>query len=339
MQSGGLRLTSLPAAQRQLFNQIELDHVYGDALLAADRCADCLHSLERATLRRVRRGESSQALSLSWPTTQNKSREERLDLGTVRHGDGSVAPGRGVASPFGENSSVPLPQGVPGSDHPLRTSQGSITVSQLLSAIQGSAGIHLVTTRYFGERQILAFGAIGSAGEWSAALTLLFGWELRHEKADHYFFGRPLVTTAHSGSELHYKIRTALPPALQLAWGRESQSSRGGRAKLRNEKIDAACKRKSGVEWTEVPLQQLDESALRLVAAQVVDELLRGPCNMYVSTPDPPGWISHPDDGWLRLTGPIDGHNHPLLSLSVSQASGRHDQIGWFVGTNSLQRR
>ena len=213
---------------------------------------------------------------------------------------------------------------------------GETSLTALIKAVNAATGNEIRIPAYAGGRRLLVYGSQAPAGDLVMGIEDLYGWTLQFSSGRKYALGRPRPSAAGDATDLHRKIRAALPPAFHhLRSGRVDFAA--GKASVRlMTRLFAEIARRKGTEWKTLPVRELDAAAEQMLANAQFGSYVLGPAESYIRNEAPPRYLTAPQEAYFLLEGETGPGKHPTLSFRAGRAPGRIEGWGWIVGTSSL---
>jgi hypothetical protein len=332
MLGGGLPFRELSARQQEMWLELNADQAYGTAVMELRRARLCFTQWERATLEDI--------ASKSFP--RRFLIVTFADPAGVEGKDGIAIQTPGLGPPVNVRGRQPRSEGVElppaGEKPPARLrARWPLPVQQmdletLAQKLREDGGPKLEIPTYARARTVWIVSNGGTRAEVLAALADLWGWELSPTRSG-YALGRPRLAPARDAADLRLKLRRAVPPALRhmiVALLGESANERWAR---QMSLLVEGAHRVAGREWKRFPVTQLDEVSQRRLANEAALRTFGSWYSSYGVQAQPDVWLTNPERGIFKLSGPLGPGRHPRILFLVKDDRGMETGWGWSVGT------
>jgi hypothetical protein len=206
---------------------------------------------------------------------------------------------------------------------------------ELAAKLSAAAGPKLAAPKYAGDRRLWICSGGASRGEVLGAIGLLWGWTLSPAQTG-LRLERPAFAPAKDPVDLHRKMQAALPPDLRHMIAAAQDEAATEPLGQQMDRILQAAEAVGGRNWTELRVEQLDETARRRLANQIARTQVGRWYLMHGKREQPPAWLPYPERGVFRLNEEIGPGRHPELMFWVATGPTQRSGWGWAIGTSKF---
>ncbi len=335
MLGDGLPLSGLTEEERRIWTKLSVQHAFGARSETARKLAAIAAHWPRCTLSREETGPPERR-ELHWffqyPADGRMGKDDRGEEGNYQ-----PIPLRPTPTSGGEHVGRSTGELVAYRRLKLDRISGKLSLSALLSRIADRTRKPVSAPNYATEREYLLGSPDGASVEWVLhTLCSLEGW-IPNIGPRRITLSLPRPTISRDPLIAYSEMRTAVPPRYQMALDDRPETSTSAvlRARQRKAVLMQGLDQVKGPAWKQAQMSELSPELERRAMAWCIMGYLHQVLGWNFRDP-PPAWLSRPETGLLRLSGPGP---RARISIEVPNGPGTVDFWGWYIGSSSDDAR